>query len=710
MADDSRFPPLATLFAPRSVAIVGASEKSAWTATIARSMQAYGVEGPVFAVNRNGVPAFGMPGFTSCSHIPQPVDAAYICVPLDAVEEAIEDIARAGVKAAVVLTSGFGEAGADGANKERRMLALANQHGIRLLGPNCLGFANIAARTALTSILPRGELLPAGDIAFVCQSGATAAEILEFTQQQGIAVNFFAATGNEAQISIADLIDYLVDDPATRVIMVFAETIRNAARFAEAAKRALQAAKPIVILKVGASELSASVAKAHTGSLVGDDRVFSAACRQLGVIRVHSLEDLAMTASLLSQTGPLRPGGVGIASISGGACTLIGDRAETESMALPVFSTETVSALRTVLPDYANTLNPLDVTGAAVRDVSILEKSLAILARDPAIAIRLCVLNLPNIEGQTTPSPQMLAAVGAGLRSGDTPGLLCVQTLKPVTAVSRRVLRDCGIPGVIGGLDHAVRALSRALWWSERQRTTATRQVWAPAWSVPLQSQLTSERAVLDYLTGFDVPVVPAILARTAEEAVKAAGNWEGRVALKIASPDIAHKTEVGGVKLLIEGDDAVAQAFRDIMQSVQSASPQARIDGIIVSPMRERGIELFVGTTYDADWGCVLAVGLGGIWVEALQDTATHLLPVERDDVITMLRSLRAAKILQGFRGAPAADLDALADVIVRIGHAALALGPQLDSLEINPLFVQGKHVEALDGLLTWKAAANSP
>jgi acyl-CoA synthetase (NDP forming) len=676
-------------------------------------MQAYGFAGKTYAINRSGAPVFGWPTFTSCAAIGQPVDAAYVCVPVESVAEAIEDIARAGIKAAVVLTSGYSETGDDGARAQREMAERATALGIHLLGPNCLGFANIVERSAITAIPPRGALLPGGHVSLVCQSGATAAEIVEFTQQQGIALNFFATTGNEAQVAIADVVDYLVDDPATRVIMIFAETIRNTERFTSAAVRAFAARKPIVVLKAGSSEVAASVAKAHTGSLVGDDRVFTAACRKLNIIRVTSLEDLVITAGLLAQTGPLRAGGAGIASISGGACTLIGDQAEASGLPLPAFAPATIEKLHAVLPGYAATLNPLDVTGAAVRDPTLFEKAMAILGEDPGIAIRLCVLNLPYLEGMTTPTPQMFAAVGRGLSAGPTPALLTVQTLKPVSDVSRRIMKENGIPGVTGGLDHTVRAAAQAIWWSARVRAagatiadaaTNTARTAQRNGTAPTAARLPcTERAVLDYLSTYNVPVIPSELTRTPDEAVQCARRFGGAVVLKIASPDIAHKTDVGGVRLRLESDAQVCDAWKQINSAVQNAMPQARIDGISVSPMRDTGIELFVGTTRDPDGGMVIAVGLGGIWVEALQDTAVRLLPVEHADVIEMLASLRAAKVLQGFRGAPAADLHAIADVVVNIGAAALALGPDAQSLEINPLLVAGSRVEALDGLIVW-------
>ncbi len=686
-------------------------------------LQAYGFDGKTYAVNRSGAPVFGWPAFTSCSAIGEQVDAAFVCVPVEAVADAIEDMGRADIKAAVVLTSGFGETGAEGAQAQQRLAERATALGIQLLGPNCLGFANVRQRSALTAIPPRGPLLPEGRVGLVCQSGATAAEIVEFTQQQGVALSFFAATGNEAQLAIADVVEYLVDDPATQVIMIFAETLRHPDRFIAAAGRALAAKKPLVMLKAGRSEIAASVAKAHTGSLVGDDRVLTAVCRKLRIIRVTSLEDLVVTAGLLAQTGPLPAGGAGITSISGGACTLIGDLAETAGLPLPAFEPATMEKFREVLPTYAATLNPLDVTGAAVRDPALFEKTLAILAEDRGIAIRLCVLNLPYLEGMTTPTPQMFAAVGRGLRAGPTPGLLVAQTLKPVSDVSRSIMKEHGIPGVSGGLDHAVRALARAMEWSlwvrESEGADARPRVGpTPEAAVPnvfasgakpkttaplLPHRPISERAVLDYLATYKVPVIPSALTHSPEEAAQCARRLGGRVVLKIASPDIAHKTECGGVRLALEGDAQVIDAWRQIDSSVSAALPNATIDGISVSPMRENGIELFVGTARDRDWGLVIAVGLGGIWVEALRDTAIQVLPLQPEEALEMLLSLRGAKLLQGYRGAPAADLPAVAGVMVNIATAAQALGPALASLEVNPLYVRGSHIEALDGLVTW-------
>ena len=394
-------------------------------------------------------------------------------------------------------------------------------------------------------------------------------------------------------------------------------------------------------------------------------------------------------------------------------------------MPLPPFAPQTLERLGAVLPDYGASLNPLDVTGAYVRDPGILERALSIVGDDPNVALRFCVMNLPHLPGMTTPTPAMLAAAGRGLQGGRGPGLLVAQTIKPVTDVSRAIMQEHGIPGVTGGLDHAMRAAGKAIWWSAKQRpartaaadsdpaaapfaaTTAAaaggRATAQPAGAAPLRDGVGTEREVLAWLAGFGVPVSPSTVTRSADEAIAHARILGGPVVLKIVSPDIAHKTEVGGVRLWLQGDDAVAQAWHEIDANARRAAPAARIDGILVAPMREGGVEFFVGTARDPDWGRVIVAGLGGIWVEALQDSALRVLPVQRDDVLDMLQGLRAAKILRGYRGSPAVDLEAVGDVIVRIGHAALSLPERAAALEINPLWARGSQVEALDALVTW-------
>jgi acyl-CoA synthetase (NDP forming) len=693
--------PLARLFYPRSIALVGASERSPWSHMVAGNLKAYEFVGQVYAVNKRATPAHGMPAYASCKELPEVPDAAFIFVPLEATLEAVEDAAAAGIKAAVILTSGFAESGEDGAKLQAQLVEIAQRHGMAFLGPNCLGYANVTARTPMTPIPPLKPLLP-GRVSLVSQSGATNSEIVEFAHQSGVGMNLFIATGNEAMIDIAACVDFLVDDEQTKVVMVFAEAIRDTATFSRAAARALARRKPIVVLKVGTSELTAKVAAAHTGSLVGDDKVFDAACRQLGVIRVNSIEELVNTSALLAYTGVLDKPGVGIVSISGGACTLFADRAEVHGVSLPSFTAETQAKLREMLPSLPGTMNPLDITGAAMRDAGLFTRSLSIIGEDPSIGFVGCIYNLPwnqNLSGEHLKG--QLQGVGAGLAGLKQPGALIVQTGKPVTELGREYMKAANIPAVFGGIEDLAQTLGHAAWWSAQVRASGTAASMSPV--TPAQLRPDSERAVLEYLSARGVPVIPAKIARTRQEAVSFAASLDRPVALKIASPDIAHKTDVGGVKLNLQGEAVVGEAYEAILASVKKAKPEAHIEGVLISPMCSNGLEILVGTLRDPQWGPVLAVGLGGVWVEALADTQLRLLPVAPSEVKTMLQSLRAAKLLQGFRGTPAADLDRLAQVIAKIGDAALALGPELETLEVNPLWVRGSEVLALDGLTVW-------
>jgi acyl-CoA synthetase (NDP forming) len=688
--------PLAAFFSPRSVAMIGATDKSFWSQEIFRNFAVCGFTGPVYMVNKRGAPAHGRPGYASCQEIGAKVDAAYIFVPLDGVFDALRDAAAAGIKSVAVLTSGFAEI-ESGKTLQTELLALADALGVTIFGPNALGFVNLAAGAPLSAIRIMPPVLPPA-VGLVSQSGASAVDLFDFAQQQNIGLSFIAATGNEGQIGLADIVDYLVDDPATAAIAVFAETIRDPRKFTQAAARARQAAKPIVILKIGRSALAGQVALAHTGSLVGDDKVFAAACRRFGVIRVGSFEDLILTAGLLAHTGPLTRPGIGIVSLSGGACTLVADIAEEAGVALPPFDAATIAALRGFMPDYGSTLNPLDITGAALRDPSLFTNSIRAVAADPQIGLVAMGFTPPNNPLQTIDIA--LPGVGEGARGLDKPVVIVTTALKNSNDYARDKIAAHGLPFVIGGLDHAMRAFGKAAWWSgELQKSPPPLyQDAAPNGARPI-----TERETLDYLAGFGVPIIPARIANSARQAAEAAAELGGAVVMKIASPDIAHKTEIGGVRLNLASPAETASAFDAMMQTVRAKAPHARLEGVIISPMRPPALELFVGTARDPIWGPVIALGLGGVWVEALADTATSLLPVTAPDVIAMLRGLRAAKLLHGFRGAQAADLDALADIIVNIGAAALALGPDLVTLEINPLRVAGGEIEALDALAIW-------
>ena len=710
---------IAALLHPASVALIGASDKSRWSSVAFANLTQGGYRGQVHLVNPRGAVAHGRQTATSCAALGAPVDLGLVMTPTAAVADALAGLAAAGARAAVILSAGFAETGGAGAQLQEQVRAVAARHRMRLLGPNCLGFINFVDRAYVWTTPVQAPSKNTG-VAIVSQSGATAYFLSTLATQQDVGLSYVVSTGNEADLDGAAFVDFLLDDPSTRAIAIFAETFRSPARFRQAALRALDAGKPLVILKIGASDITAKSALAHTGSLVGDDQVFDGICRQFGIIRVRSMEELLATADIVARTGVLRAGGLGVVTNSGGVAEIAADSAHLRGIALAPLSDATAAALRSTIPDSATPHNPIDLTGSVTPEQC--EAVLRVMGAQPDVAALLCPwYGAPTAQDQVSERlTQLHQHLGRGLAAAPVPGFLVSYTNTTVNAMARGVIEQTGIDYLACGLDRAVGGLAGAFWWSQRQREHAMKPllgavqrplpgatggaVTAPKTGV----RPRTEGEALAFLSQQGVPVVPATLAATATEAVAAARVFGPPVVLKIASPDIAHKTDVGGVALDLRGDAAVRDGFTQMMVVVRTRCPDARVHGVLVAPMRDRGLELLVGMTNDPQWGPVLAVGLGGVWVEIMQDVALRLLPVDADEVKRMVGGLRGAKMLQGQRGTPAADLDKLAAVIAHIGDVLLACGPELAEADINPLWVRGDQVEALDALLVWGEASD--
>ena len=688
------------LLRPRSIALVGATERSIWSVAANDNLRRFDYDGKVHFVNPKGGTIFGATAATSCAAVGEMIDAALLMVPESKMMEVLDDLRQAHVGGAVILSAGFAELGHAGAERQRAIASAARDAGIRLLGPNCLGFANFVARAPIWTTPLRRPMSDAS-VAVVSQSGAIASQLEQFAYQQRVGLTHMISTGNEADITVADAIDYLARQPEPRAIALFLESVRDPARFVAAVLAASAAGKPVVVLKVGTSEATARAAQAHTGSLVGNDRTFDALCRQLGISRVRSLEELVVTADLFSRLGPVESDGIALIAMSGGMCEIMTDQADAEQIAVPPLAGATLDRLREVLPPLATPANPLDLTGAAMLQPELIPKALTELAQDPSIGALGFVFDAPLKDDARGFARRFIGHIGEGFQAARKPCLMMSHTFSAVNAEAREMTEAAGVTYSGGGVRHCLSALGHLAKHGARRTRSAI-----PAEHIVVTGTTPqSEREVLAHLASFGVPVVPATIARSAAEAVAAAQALDSPVVLKIASADIAHKTEVGGVALNLRGDAAVRQAYETMMMRVRTAKPDARIDGVIVSPMRAAGVELFVGTMRDPQWGPAIAVGLGGVWVEALRDTSLRLLPVSEQDALDMLSELRGTNLLDGFRGTPAVDRQQLARTIVAIGQAALALGPRLVSLEINPLLV-GARIEALDGLTEWSDA----
>ena len=704
---------LREFFAPRSLAVVGASDTSGWAQFILAAGAATGFGGPLIPVHPRHETVFGRPAVPSLRDLAEPVDLAFVMVPTHAVPDVIDDAAAAGVRNAVVLASGYREVGAEGSARQDRLVQQAAENSILLLGPNCLGFLNTHAPAgpfALSVPLP----LKPGPVGIALQSGALASAVLAFARSRAIGVSTVVTLGNESMISTADVLGYLAADEQTRVICLFLEEISEPEGFAAAAAAATNHNKPVIVLKTGSSPAGQVAALAHTGSIAGDDAVVDAVLRQLGVIRVTSIEELLGTAGLLGYDRWPRGRRMGVLTASGGACGLIADRASQQDISIPPFAARTVAAIKPHLPAFADARNPLDVTGYVLANprvtaLTAIDHALDATVADPGLDFVLfCGVTIPEVrppdEGAARRAEERVRWLGERIASAPIPVIPMGTTGIDVTGYARDLLTANDVH-LLGGIDLGLRALGHALRWLEN-RGTAHPPAPASADARPARpanhkTTPWSEAEARDLLASRAVPLVPAELVTSAEAAARAAVRLGYPVALKVCSAQITHKSDIGGVALDVHGDTQVREAYRRVMAAGR-AVPGAVIDGVLVTPMRTGGVELLVGVTVDRAFGPVLAVGLGGVWVELLADTSLRVLPVTADDVRHMLGELRGSPLLRGARGTRPADLDALARVIRNVADAALSIPDgSLRALEINPLWVNGDQVEALDVLV---------
>jgi acetate---CoA ligase (ADP-forming) len=691
-------PNVARMLRAKRIAVIGASERNHFSAPVIRNIDHFGFKGDVLLVNPKGEPVNGRPTLKSPRELDGPIDAAFVCVPSANVLEVVQEAAEAGVKGFVIVSSGFAETGAEGKRQQEAIAEVARKHGATLMGPNALGYLNYVDGVPLC-VLERENFR--GNFGIASVSGSVGGYLAKAAQLQGVGLSHMVLAGNEAGVTIADVVEFLVDDPETHAIGVFLEAVHNPDHFAQAAERALRMKKPIIMLKAGASENTARLAAAHTGALVGDDKAFDAAAREMGVCRVDSYEDMLAAATLLSHTGPRAKTGVAALTISGGSGEILSDLAGAAGVNFPEFSESIRPAMDEIVSAFGQTHNPLDVTGAAMRDFSLWERLLKTIAKDESIGLPMCIWDAP-VGGEADWMKLTLESIARGYADYESVPPLITTVVEPVNAYGRKALLDAGIPGAICGLKPAVAALAQHARWSKRALDPRPVSLFGKQGAKVSAEKPEGEGALLKWLGDRGVPVTPRILAADAEAAVAAAERVGYPVVLKLSSPDIAHKTEVGGVKLNLADAAAVRAAFAAIMEPDFGA---ARIEGVAVSPMRTQALELIMSVSVDPVWGPMLALGLGGIWVEVLRDSVLLPLPADAAWIEQALRSLKAAPLFDGARGKPAVNVARVAAAVATFADAAQELGPDLVALEVNPLAVFPDGAEAMDALAIWKA-----
>lgn len=693
------------MFRPRSIALVGATDSSHWARNIRTSLTSIGYPGRLVVVHPHRDAVLGLPTMRSLTEADDEVDLAYVLTGTDAVESVLDDMAAAHVHNGIVLASGYSESGDDGRRAQQRLASRARTLGIAVLGPNSMGFVNPHVRTAPFGS-GQSDAPVAGGVAIIMQSGALAGGIQGFMQEHGVGLSLLVSTGNEAVVTTVDLLSHVARDGVTRAVGLFLEHVPYPPALREAVAEAIRAGIAVVALKVGRSEAGKRAALAHTGALAGDEAVISAALRQFGIIETHTLEELISTAGLLAHLDP-RPRGTRVTAVtaSGGAADILADRASDVGLTLPQPSAATVDALRPKLPPFASLANPIDVTGyetpeRLARNTRAIDEAIGVLDGEGVDAV-LAVMSLPAAPVPGSDSVERrLEQLGDTIGRMATPVVTCTYTCTALNAFQRRELQRNGLY-FTGGVELAVTALGHAARWhtiadaAVRPRPSS-RRVAAVTRPGPW-----SEFTARQFVAAWGVPVPPAELVHSAEEAARAASGLGYPVALKICSAEIAHKTEVGGVRLGLRGPEEVSGAYEEILASVGSHAPSAALDGVLVTPMRGPGVDLIAGVHRDDQVGPVLTVGLGGVWVEVLEDVAHRVLPVDASDVGEMLAELRGATILHGARGGVTVDADAVVQAVLRLSDFALGLGDALDVVELNPLLATAGAAEALDVLL---------
>ncbi|OZI71795.1 acetate--CoA ligase family protein [Bordetella genomosp. 12] len=693
-------------FQAQGIAVIGASDDvTKIGGRPVHMLIKYGYAGPIYPVNPKAGTIQGLTAYPSVRDTPTAPQLAILAVPAAATPAALRDCAARGVKAAIVLSSGFVEAGPEGAALQAELVQIAHASGMRVLGPNCLGAVNVADRLIGSfSIALEENMPPAGQVGIVSQSGNVGSHTMQSVARRGMGVSRFIATGNEADVDVADGIAALAEDPATRIILCCMETCRHAGKLIAALRMAREQGKPVIVLKIGSTEKGQAAAASHTGALTGSDAVIDAVFRRHGVLRVRSVEaliDIGHAASLLMPNRLPRTDAVTLVAASGGFGIMMADAMSEAGLTLPALAAHTQQRIREAVPT-ASTGNPVDASAQMSSRPDILHKMLTALLDDPAEGALILFMSLSLYS--TRLRGIYLQAL-AQVRASHPDRLLMIISQGPADAVEQ--ITALGIP-VFASIDAAATGVAGLLRLNQRLGAAIPRDAESAAQGIDaavFRNEFEAKRALAR--AGIDVP--HEVIVHDAAAAVSAAEAIGYPVVLKIASEDIAHKTEAGGVALNLADAPSVRSAYARVLDNAARYAPDARIDGVLVAPMLRGGTEMIAGVSQDPVFGPVVMVGMGGIYAEVLKDVAVQTAPVSEQEALAMIRSLKMFAILDGARGQPKADIEAAARTVARLSEFAYQHRDDIAEIDMNPILLraQGQGAVVLDALMIPRAAA---
>lgn len=710
LSDGSPPVPLKNLLTPRSIVLVGVTESSTWSQNLVSNLRTLGFGGRLHFVNPNHKKQFGQPCYPSMAEVQDVIDAAFVMTGTNAALSIVEECAALGIRSVTMLTSGFRESGPQGASLEQELATRCRRAGINLLGPNCLGFINYSEEIVASALTHSAPLIR-GSIGVVSQSGAMVLHLYRLAQQRGVGLSYLVSSGNEAILEATDFLEFMLEDEGTRVVGAVLEGIRDPLRFRVLASRALDLKKPLVVLKLGRSEAARRAAIAHTGALAGEDRVLDAVFRQFGVLRVHGVEELIETSAALAADGWPTGRRFGVVTASGGAAGLIADLADGSKVEIPAFATATAERLAGIIPEFGTPLNPLDITGRIVLDMTLISRAVEAVAADPNVDGVFVNTDLPREPG---PRPELmeerLSLLSKTLRALPKFSYISSTVSGELTNHSLEIAHRHGLH-FANGLHLALRALNSSLEYSEalersKDKSTMTRR--SPA-APPISSGLSGPLSEVDsmrLISHYGIKFAAGQLASSATEAESIAVAIGFPVVLKIQSRDLPHKTDVGGVRLSLHTPGEVATAYAEILAAVRRERPDAHLEGVLVAQQITPIAELLVGVLIDPQFGPVVMAGSGGVFADVMGDVALRLAPINEREARSMLSELGVARLLAGVRGRGPGDANAVIDVLIRLGEIAIDLQGRISEIDVNPLFVmsEGHGATAGDALVVLK------
>lgn len=695
---------LRAILNPASVAVIGASSDTLkFGGRVIRFVVDHGFGGRIVPVNPSATEVCGIAAYPSLSAAGGPIDVAVLAVPTRFIAPSLEECGKVGVKGVIVITADYAEVGAEGKVRQDELVAIARRHGIRLIGPNCLGFINPHLALALTSSVALApKPMPKGDIGIVSQSGSVMASMITNARDVGAGVSVAASIGNQADLELCDFIEYFADDPLTRSIAIYAEGLLDGKRFIGAARRCREAGKPLVIAKSGATEAGSRLTQSHTASLAGAHPVFEAVCRDEAVCLVDDPERAVMAAHVLARFGAPDGDGLAVLSPSGGTVAVAADRVIRAGLRIAELSASTAARLRQYIPP-TRPLNPLEFGGLATdKSFEVNTEALGWLRADPNVAaVLLAAASAPQVDAK-------IKRWGEIALAGEKPVVLA---LCPGSLVDRgrADLRALGCP-FVNRMDDAIGVLRAIVDYGHAlrrsrpnaQRPSAFGDVKAVA--DRLGGGTLTEHEAKSLLAAAGVPVTREAQRAPTEDLAAAAAEIGFPVALKVVSRQVSHKSDAGGVQIGLADEHAVRAAAATIRDNVAQRAPGAIVEGFLVQEMARGELEVIVGSRWDAQFGAVVMVGLGGIYVELLGDVQLALAPVAHAQALAMLGALAGWPLIGGVRGRPRLDSDALADAIVRLSWLAAELGPRLLEFDANPVLLRraGEGLIAVDGRAT--------